>query len=160
MLNSLVQRSTRATGQFRVGGCPAARTYEDLFELRLSVSGKGGSAVVASQNSQHIFACRCVEIGSGSGYVSCSLALLLQHYNISASYIATDISLHAVTATKATLAAHQARQNCRQVYWRQSTSLSSEFLSQVIFAAVVYANNTWQRVVLLQCLFTHCAFCR
>ncbi|KAL3136611.1 hypothetical protein ABBQ38_005854 [Trebouxia sp. C0009 RCD-2024] len=52
-------------------------------------------------------ACQCLEIGSGSGYVSCSLALLLRHCNVSASCIATDISVHAVTATKATVAAHQ-----------------------------------------------------
>ena len=52
-------------------------------------------------------ACRCVEIGSGSGYVTCSLARLLQHHNCTAFCIATDISPHAVAATKATLAAHQ-----------------------------------------------------
>lgn len=48
----------------------------------------------------------CVEIGSGSGYVSCSLACLLQHHKCSAACIATDISAYAVKASTATLAAH------------------------------------------------------
>ncbi|KAL0021541.1 hypothetical protein WJX77_006102 [Trebouxia sp. C0004] len=49
----------------------------------------------------------CVEIGSGSGYVSCSLACLLQHHHCKTFCIATDVSPHAVNATRATLAAHQ-----------------------------------------------------
>lgn len=52
-------------------------------------------------------ACSCVEIGSGSGYVTCSLALLLKHHNKSAACIATDISAYATKATQASLAAHQ-----------------------------------------------------
>lgn len=51
--------------------------------------------------------CLFVEIGAGSGYISCSLACLLKKEGCNAVCIATDISPHAVEATKATLAAHQ-----------------------------------------------------
>ena len=57
------------------------------------------------------FKCSCVEIGSGSGYVSCSLALLLEHHKCNAVCLVTDISPHAVAATQDTLAAHQVQQH-------------------------------------------------
>jgi hypothetical protein len=46
-------------------------------------------------------------VGSGSGYVICSLALLLRQLGVAAQLLASDINHHAATATQATLAAHQ-----------------------------------------------------
>lgn len=49
---------------------------------------------------------RCVEVGSGSGYITCSVALLLQHLNVAAHCIATDINPAALLSTDRTLQAH------------------------------------------------------
>jgi methylase of polypeptide subunit release factors len=49
---------------------------------------------------------RCVEVGSGSGYITCSVALLLQHLGVTAHCIATDINPAALRATEQTLHAH------------------------------------------------------
>ena len=49
---------------------------------------------------------RCVEVGSGSGYITCSVALLLQHLGVTAHCIATDINPAALLATEHTLHAH------------------------------------------------------
>ena len=46
-------------------------------------------------------------MGSGSGYVICSLALLLRQLGVAAQLLASDINHHAAAATQATLAAHQ-----------------------------------------------------
>ena len=54
-------------------------------------------------------ACSVLEVGCGSGYVSCSTALLLQHYGVTGHILAVDINLKAVTATQETLKAHQVR---------------------------------------------------
>ncbi len=51
---------------------------------------------------------RCLEVGCGSGYVICSLALLLRELGIAAQLLATDINPQAAAATRATLAAHEA----------------------------------------------------
>lgn len=48
-----------------------------------------------------------VEIGSGSGYVVCSLALLLHQLKATAQLFATDISTHCAAATQQTLFSHQ-----------------------------------------------------
>jgi hypothetical protein len=48
----------------------------------------------------------CAEIGCGSGYVICSLALLLRQLGIRSSLYATDVSQHALDATRQTLASH------------------------------------------------------
>ncbi len=50
-----------------------------------------------------------MEIGSGSGYVTCSVVLLLQHIGVAAHCIATDINPAAMLATEQTLQAHKAR---------------------------------------------------
>ncbi|KAG0467175.1 hypothetical protein HPP92_018755 [Vanilla planifolia] len=47
----------------------------------------------------------CLEVGSGSGYVTASLAIMLNQ-DSSVHYFATDINPHAVETTTATLAAH------------------------------------------------------
>lgn len=53
-------------------------------------------------------ACRCVEIGCGSGYVMCSLALGLQQLHRPCGMMTcTDVNPLALSATQATLAAHQ-----------------------------------------------------
>jgi release factor glutamine methyltransferase len=48
----------------------------------------------------------CVEIGCGSGYVICSLALMLKQLHISSALLATDISKEALKATQQTLHNH------------------------------------------------------
>ncbi len=50
-----------------------------------------------------------MEVGSGSGYVITSLALLLQQLGVAAQLLTTDINEAAAAATAATMAAHQAR---------------------------------------------------
>ena len=55
-----------------------------------------------------IHVCRCVEIGSGSGFVAASLAIQLLQRGICAQCFAIDINEAATRATAATLAAHQA----------------------------------------------------
>ena len=50
---------------------------------------------------------RGLEVGSGSGYVICSLALLLQQLGAAAQLFATDLNAAAAAATRETLAAHQ-----------------------------------------------------
>ena len=50
---------------------------------------------------------RCVEIGSGSGYVICSVALLLRHHGIRGQCIAVDINPAACSCTQQTLRNHQ-----------------------------------------------------
>ncbi|KAI7837658.1 hypothetical protein COHA_008520 [Chlorella ohadii] len=52
----------------------------------------------------------CLEVGCGSGYVICSLALLLRELGIAAQLLATDINPQAAAATRATLAAHEVAQ--------------------------------------------------
>jgi release factor glutamine methyltransferase len=52
----------------------------------------------------------CLEVGCGSGYVICSLALLLRELGIAAQLLATDINPQAAAATSATLAAHEVAQ--------------------------------------------------
>lgn len=51
----------------------------------------------------------CLEVGCGSGYVICSLALLLRDLGAATQLLATDINPRAAAATAETLAAHQAR---------------------------------------------------
>ena len=46
-------------------------------------------------------------MGSGSGYVICSLALLLQQLGVAAQLLATDINSRAAAATAETLEAHE-----------------------------------------------------
>ncbi|KAK9827518.1 hypothetical protein WJX74_007595 [Apatococcus lobatus] len=48
----------------------------------------------------------CIEIGCGSGFASCALALILCQLGLPHHLIALDISKDAVTATRATLKAH------------------------------------------------------
>lgn len=48
----------------------------------------------------------CLEVGSGSGYVLCSLALLLRELGAAAALLATDINAQATRSTLATLSAH------------------------------------------------------
>lgn len=55
----------------------------------------------------HPYAPRVVEIGCGCGYVTCSLALLLQQLNMTCYLVATDINAAALTHTAQTLAAHK-----------------------------------------------------
>jgi hypothetical protein len=50
---------------------------------------------------------RCVEIGSGSGYVICSVALLLEHCGIQGQCIAVDINPAACYCTQQTLRNHE-----------------------------------------------------
>lgn len=50
-----------------------------------------------------------LEIGCGSGYVICSVVLMLQDLGIDCACVATDVSQHALEATAATLAAHGVR---------------------------------------------------
>lgn len=52
---------------------------------------------------------RCLEVGSGSGYVITSLGLLLQQLGMAVQLLATDINQQAAAATAATLAAHGVR---------------------------------------------------
>ncbi len=52
---------------------------------------------------------RCLEVGCGSGYVVCSLALLLRQAGAAAQLLATDVNPLAAAATAKTLAAHEAR---------------------------------------------------
>ena len=59
-------------------------------------------------HQQRMALCRCVEIGSGSGFVAASLAILLLQRGICAQCLAVDINEAAAHATAATLAAHQA----------------------------------------------------
>lgn len=47
-----------------------------------------------------------MEIGCGSGYVICSLVLMLRDLGIHCACVATDVSQHALAATARTLAAH------------------------------------------------------
>uniref|UniRef100_A0A061RD79 S-adenosyl-l-methionine-dependent methyltransferase n=1 Tax=Tetraselmis sp. GSL018 TaxID=582737 RepID=A0A061RD79_9CHLO len=49
----------------------------------------------------------CVEIGSGSGYVSCSISSILSDLRCSAQILATDISFKAAVATRETLGTHK-----------------------------------------------------
>ncbi|KAL4426014.1 hypothetical protein ABPG75_010030 [Micractinium tetrahymenae] len=51
----------------------------------------------------------CLEVGCGSGYVVCSLALLLRQAGAAAQLLATDVNPRAAAATAQTLAAHQVR---------------------------------------------------
>ncbi len=48
----------------------------------------------------------CVEIGCGSGYVICSLALMLKQLQINSVMLATDVSTAALKATRQTLDNH------------------------------------------------------
>ncbi|XP_066365137.1 uncharacterized protein [Miscanthus floridulus] len=48
----------------------------------------------------------CMEVGSGSGYVITSLAIMLRQLGSGAQYLATDINQHAAETTQATLEAH------------------------------------------------------
>ena len=50
---------------------------------------------------------RCLEIGSGSGYVICSVALLLEHFGIHGKCIAVDINPAACSCTQQTLRNHE-----------------------------------------------------
>ncbi|KAL4425153.1 hypothetical protein ABPG77_008258 [Micractinium sp. CCAP 211/92] len=49
----------------------------------------------------------CLEVGCGSGYVVCSLALLLRQAGAAAQLLATDVNPLAAAATAETLAAHE-----------------------------------------------------
>mmetsp|Transcript_24833 Transcript_24833/g.63933 ORF Transcript_24833/g.63933 Transcript_24833/m.63933 type:complete len:197 (+) Transcript_24833:97-687(+) len=55
-------------------------------------------------------ACRCLEVGCGSGYVICSLALMLAQAGCHPQCFATDLSTAAVTACAETLQAHHIAQ--------------------------------------------------
>ena len=57
---------------------------------------------------------RCLEVGSGSGYVTCSIAMLLRKAGYYAHCIAVDVSPSAADATQCTLEAHSVRilQSC------------------------------------------------
>jgi len=48
----------------------------------------------------------CAEIGCGSGYVICSAALMLQDLGLRCACLASDLSPHALTATRQTLEQH------------------------------------------------------
>lgn len=55
-------------------------------------------------------------MGCGSGYVICSLALLLRELGVAAQLLATDINPQAAAATRATLLAHEASQGGRPAW--------------------------------------------
>lgn len=58
-------------------------------------------------------------MGCGTGYVICSLALLLQQLGVAAQLLATDINAQAAAATRATLAAHNVRcWECERRGWQ------------------------------------------
>ena len=57
-----------------------------------------------------VTSCSFMEVGSGSGFVCCSVALMLQHTLTRSHGLAVDISEHAVEATRGTLLAHDVRQ--------------------------------------------------
>ena len=57
-----------------------------------------------------IASCSFLEVGSGSGFVCCSVALMLQHALTRSHGLAVDISEYAVEATRGTLLAHDVRQ--------------------------------------------------
>lgn len=48
-----------------------------------------------------------MELGSGSGYVICSAALLLRQLGVVAQLMATDVNPEAAAATMKTLRAHE-----------------------------------------------------
>lgn len=56
-------------------------------------------------------------MGCGSGYVICSLALLLRELGVAAQLMATDINPQAAAATRATLAAHEASGEGEGLCW-------------------------------------------
>lgn len=53
------------------------------------------------------FWCSVVEIGTGSGFVVCSLALLLRELGLGSQVVGVDHSEEALAATRRTLDGHQ-----------------------------------------------------
>ena len=103
-------------------GCLPKRTcflfIAGLLSRALNKTRTHAPLSLAINNNQH----RCVEVGCGSGYVICSVALALQqlcndnqqangdvqqHHQNCCRFIATDISSSALAATAATLHAHK-----------------------------------------------------
>ena len=55
---------------------------------------------------------RCVEIGTGSGYIICSVAMMLKQKDVSCHCIGVDINPDATLCTQQTLHNHEA--SCSQ----------------------------------------------
>ncbi len=89
------------------------------------------------QHEMYSHVCRVIEIGSGSGFVICSVARMLKSLGVSAHVIAVDINPEACQATVETLTNHEVRRFCqnrvkvmqgcyptRYMTWRSSTRTS------------------------------------
>lgn len=95
----------------------ASPLLRQLLISRISPFSMVASTLVNVSRVRSVSRTRCLEVGSGSGYVITSIGVLLQDQKVHAELYATDLNPSACQATTSTLESHGVRGEGARAGW-------------------------------------------